>query len=33
MTGAQTVPQVFVNGELVGDSQALDAWLARRRGR
>ena len=30
MTGAQTVPQVFVNGQLVGDSEALDAWLARR---
>jgi hypothetical protein len=25
------VPQVFVNGALVGDSEALDAWLARRR--
>jgi peroxiredoxin len=31
MTGAKTVPQVFVNGELVGDSEALDAWLARRK--
>jgi len=31
MTGARTVPQVFVNGALVGDSEAVDAWLARRK--
>jgi len=24
---AQTVPQVFVNGKLIGGSEALDAWL------
>jgi glutaredoxin-like protein len=24
---AQTVPQVFVNGELIGGAEALDAWL------
>ena len=28
---AQTVPQVFVNGELIGDSDALEAWLQKRR--
>jgi len=28
---AQTVPQVFVNGELIGDSDALEAWLKQRR--
>jgi len=30
LTGAQTVPQVFVNGKLVGDSDALEEWLGRR---
>ena len=30
ITGAQTVPQVFVNGRLVGDSGATLAWLASR---
>jgi peroxiredoxin len=30
LTGAQTVPQVFVNGKLIGDSQALEQWLAGR---
>ena len=30
IAGAQTVPQVFVNGRLVGDSQATLAWLASR---
>jgi glutaredoxin-like protein len=30
MTGAQTVPQVFVNGRLIGDSEATAAWLAAR---
>ncbi|NNC54342.1 MAG: glutathione peroxidase, partial [Pseudomonadales bacterium] len=30
VTGAQTVPQVFVDGELIGDSEALQAWLAGR---
>jgi glutaredoxin-like protein len=27
IAGAQTVPQVFVNGKLIGGSEALDAWL------
>ena len=27
---AGTVPQVFVNGELVGDSEKLEAWLGTR---
>jgi glutathione-dependent peroxiredoxin len=31
ITGAQTVPQVFVNGALVGDSEATLRWLASRR--
>jgi peroxiredoxin len=31
MTGAQTVPQVFVNGKLIGDSEATERWLAERR--
>ncbi|RZV56149.1 MAG: glutathione peroxidase [Pseudomonadales bacterium] len=30
VSGSQTVPQVFVDGELVGDSEALQAWLAGR---
>jgi glutaredoxin-like protein len=30
VTGAQTVPQVFVNGRLIGDSKATLAWLASR---
>ena len=30
MTGAQTVPQVFVNGRLVGDSQATLRWITER---
>jgi peroxiredoxin len=30
MTGAQTVPQVFVNGRLIGDSEATLRWLASR---
>jgi peroxiredoxin/glutaredoxin len=30
ITGAQTVPQVFVNGTLIGDSKATLAWLAAR---
>ena len=30
ITGAQTVPQVFVNGKLVGDSAATLKWLASR---
>jgi glutaredoxin-like protein len=28
---AQTVPQIFVNGQHVGDSEALEAWLSRRK--
>jgi glutaredoxin-like protein len=28
MTGAQTVPQVFVNGKLIGDSEAVEKYLA-----
>ena len=31
MTGAQTVPQVFVNGRLLGDSDAVDQYVASRR--
>lgn len=27
LTGATTVPQVFVDGRLVGDSEQLEAWL------
>jgi len=27
---AGTVPQVFVNGELIGDSERLEKWLGRR---
>jgi glutaredoxin-related protein len=30
MTGAQTVPQVFVNGKLIGDSEATAQWSAAR---
>ena len=30
ITGAQTVPQVFVNGKLLGDSEATLKWLASR---
>lgn len=30
ITGRDTVPQVFVNGEHVGDSDAVQAWIARR---
>ena len=30
LTGAQTVPQVFVNGRLIGDSEATERWLAAR---
>lgn len=29
---AQTVPQMFVNGELVGDSEAVEEWVKRRQG-
>ncbi len=32
MTGAQTVPQVFVNGKLLGDSKAVEQYVASRRG-
>ena len=32
MTGAQTVPQVFVNGKLLGDSKAVAEYVAARRG-
>jgi glutathione-dependent peroxiredoxin len=28
---AKTVPQLFVNGELVGGSEAVEEWVARRR--
>ncbi len=28
ITGATTVPQVFVNGEHIGDSEAVAAWLS-----
>ena len=27
---AATVPQLFVNGELIGGSEAIQAWLAKR---
>ena len=27
---AKTVPQMFVNGELVGDSDAIEAWVKQR---
>ncbi len=30
ITGRATVPQVFINGEHVGGSEALEAWLALR---
>jgi len=30
ITGAQTVPQVFVNGQLIGDSEATLKWLSAR---
>jgi glutaredoxin-like protein len=30
ITGSETVPQVFINGERVGDSEALSAWFAAR---
>lgn len=30
VTGAETVPQVFVNGQLVGDSVAVERWLSER---
>jgi glutaredoxin-like protein len=33
LAGAKTVPQLFVNGELVGSSEALDAWLRGRAAR
>ncbi len=26
LTGQQTVPQVFINGEYIGDSEALEQW-------
>jgi glutathione-dependent peroxiredoxin len=29
---AKTVPQMFVNGELVGGSDAIEQWLKQRRG-
>ncbi|MBN2886749.1 MAG: glutathione peroxidase [Chromatiaceae bacterium] len=30
VTAARTVPQVFVNGKLIGGSEAVDAWLKER---
>jgi glutathione-dependent peroxiredoxin len=27
----KTVPQLFVNGELIGGSDAIEAWLAQRK--
>jgi glutaredoxin-like protein len=30
VTGRDTVPQVFVNGEYVGGSEALEAWIKAR---
>ena len=29
---AQTVPQVFINGQLIGDSDALETYLKREQG-
>ncbi|MGD2112543.1 MAG: glutathione peroxidase [Gammaproteobacteria bacterium] len=29
-TGSETVPQVFINGERIGDSEALSAWFRAR---
>jgi glutathione-dependent peroxiredoxin len=31
ITGATTVPQVFINGTLIGGSEQLEAWLAERK--
>lgn len=31
LTDWPTIPQVFVNGELIGDSDALEKWLKQRR--
>jgi glutaredoxin-like protein len=31
VAGATTVPQVFVNGERIGGSEAVEAWLQQRR--
>jgi glutaredoxin-like protein len=31
VTGAETVPQVYVNGEHIGGSEALETWLQERR--
>jgi glutaredoxin-like protein len=31
VAAAQTVPQIFVNGQHVGDSEALEAWLSQRK--
>ncbi|MEE4186031.1 MAG: glutathione peroxidase [Gammaproteobacteria bacterium] len=31
LAGANTVPQVFINGELIGGSEALEAWLDNRK--
>ncbi|WP_373537109.1 glutaredoxin domain-containing protein [Microcoleus sp.] len=28
VTGATTVPQVFIDGKLIGDSEALESYLA-----
>jgi glutaredoxin-like protein len=30
-TGGDTVPQVFVDGTYIGDSEALEAWLQAQR--
>lgn len=30
MTGKETVPQIFVEGSYIGDSEALEAWLQQR---
>jgi glutathione-dependent peroxiredoxin len=31
IAGARSVPQVFVNGQLLGDSQALERWVEQKR--
>ena len=30
ISGTETVPQIFVNGEHIGDSEALEVWLGKR---
>lgn len=30
ISGTETVPQIFVNGEHIGNSEALEVWLGKR---